>query len=275
MEISKKENFSVLLSVYFKETSDHLKSSLHSVLNQTLMPDEIVLVKDGPLTDDLDMTIQIFLQDFPELFKIVELKNNVGLGTALNEGLKVCKNDIIARMDTDDICFVDRFEKQFHYLKDNPDISVIGSNIEEFDDVPGDLNRYRKLPLHHNDLYKFAKYRNPLNHPTVFFRKEHILKVGSYLDMPLFEDYFLWIRLLKEGYQINNLPDPLLHFRVGNDMVGRRQGLGYAQKEFNFLKKAESIGFINKKELLFSLSKLPVRMLPKKVLEVFYKKVLR
>lgn len=270
------ENFSVLISVYHKEKPVHISAALDSVLNQTLLPNEIILIKDGPLTMALDSIIDDYVFRFPDLFKIVPLPDNLGLGLALNAGLSHCTNELIARMDTDDICYPTRFSKQFSYIRAHPEISVVGCSIEEFNMVPGDLKRFRKLPSEVNEIMRFSKYRNPLNHPTVFFRKEHILKVGSYSDMPLFEDYFLWTRLLKSGYQITNLPEPLLHFRTGNDMIGRRHGISYVRKEYRFLTAIKRFQFINTKEFLTAVfCKLPVRLLPKKVLEFVYKTFLR
>lgn len=269
-------SFAVLISVYFKESAVNLEHALESVINQTLVPEQIVLVKDGHLSAELNQIIELFRTRFPQVFKIVELQTNVGLGNALKTGILACEHDIIARMDSDDICCSDRFEIQHKYMLEHPYVSALGGVIEEFNIIPGDLKRFRRPPLDPMEIRRFAKRRNPLNHPTVMFRKSDILKVGSYEDFPLFEDYFLWIKLLQKGFKIYNLDRILLHFRTGNDMIGRRHGLGYLTKEFFFLTAIKNLGFLQLHEYLLQvLLKLPIRLLPKKFLLYIYKKMLR
>lgn len=268
--------FSVLLSVYFKENPVFLEKALESLFKQTLLMDEIVLVKDGVLSCELNTIIDNYVKKYPNLIKVVTLEKNVGLGKALNFGLEYCSNEIVARMDTDDICYPDRFERQIHFLKQNQEISVVGGSIQEFNERIGDLNQIRRLPFTNKELLAFSKYRNPLNHPTVMFKKSHILSVGSYQDMLFFEDYYLWVRLLKKGYMLANIQEPILHFRVGNDMIGRRKGLKYALLEMKFLKKIREIKYISNKEYIISiLTKIPLRFFPKKILKLLYKKLLR
>jgi len=268
--------FSVLMSVYFNETPENFILSFDSVVNQTVLPNEIILIKDGPLPSALNTIINNYKADFPKILKVIDLPHNVGLGKALDIGLNVCNNNLIARMDTDDICFPERFEKQLAYINIHSDVSVVGCQIEEFNLMPGDLKRYRKLPSSSPEIDSFSKYRNPVNHPTVLFRKDHVLAAGSYQHMPLFEDYYLWSRMLKLGFKINNIEEPLLYFRIGNDMVGRRNGYTYVLKELEFLIAIKNIGFINTMQFIVSLCcKLPIRMLPKRFLEFVYKSVLR
>lgn len=269
-------NFSVLLSVYFNENPLFFKAAFDSVLAQTLKPSQIILVEDGPLTAKLYELINEYLYLHSSLLKVVKLEKNMGLGAALNRGLQESTNEIVARMDTDDICYPDRFEKQLKFMVQNPQISVLGTAVQEFDLQPGDLDQFRALPTDSEKLLYFSKFRNPLNHPSVMFRKSHLLKVDSYQSMMLFEDYYLWVRLQLNGFKIANLSEPLLHFRVGNDMVGRRSGYGYLKKELAFLKEIKTLGFISNKEYLISiLCKSPLRLLPKSILTFIYKKVLR
>lgn len=268
--------FSVLISVYFRDNADHLYLSLESLFQQTLKPDEIVLVQDGPLTAELYYVIDFFVRKNEIDFQVLALSENKGLGLALHSGLQLCQYNIVARMDSDDICCVDRFEKQIPYFTHKSEISVLGSAVEEFNMEPGDLSRFRRLPLSYIDILKFSKYRNPINHPSVVFRKDHVLKVGSYLDMPLFEDYYLWIRVLMTGYKMANLHDVLLKFRIGNDMIGRRHGISYLKKEICFLNTIRAFGHLSFLEYIFSLlTKIPLRLLPKTTLELIYKKFLR
>lgn len=269
-------DFSVLLSVYIGESRKNIDLALESVFKQTLMPNQIVLVKDGPLTLELEEVIKKYEILYPNIFDVVGLDINQGLGKALNIGLKYCKFDIIARMDTDDICYLNRFEEQIQFMNSNRDISVVGCVVQEFNKEPGDLRQFRKLPLTHKDLVKFSKYRNPLSHPSVMFKKKDVLAVGSYIDMPLFEDYYLWTRLIKNGFKIANMENVLLHFRIGNDMVGRRSGFSYFKKELFFLKTLKNLKVLNKAEYIKSIVlKAPLRLLPKSLLELIYKKLLR
>ena len=268
--------FTVLLSVYYKENHIFFKESIESILCNTLKPSQVIIVKDGQLTIELENVIEFYVKNYEGIFTIVELEKNVGLGNALNIGLGYAIYDLVARMDTDDICKINRFERQVRYLEPNMNISVVGSSLDEFNKVPGDLDQARVLPENNDDLIKFAKFRNPLNHPTVMFRKKDILQVGSYMDMISFEDYYLWVRLLNKGYKIANIKESLLYFRVGNDMIGRRRGSDYVKNELKFLRTLQNIGFISKRDFLFSLiTKIPLRLLPKKVLVMIYKRILR
>ncbi len=268
--------FSVLISVYEKEKLQYLKSALQSLIDQTLAPSEIVLVQDGPLPSNLLDFINEFKTLHPLVLSTVTLKENIGLGLALKIGLETCRFELVARMDTDDICYPSRFEKQISFMEAHPHVSVVGSSIQEFNVVPGDLNQFKDPPTNFEDLKRFSKFRNPLNHPSVLFRKSHVINAGSYQHMPLFEDYFLWVRMLQLDYRVENLDEPLLHFRTGNDMIGRRHGLAYLKKEFNFLKAIKKLGFISSIEFISSISlKLPLRLLPKALLEFLYKKTLR
>lgn len=268
--------FSVLASIYYKEIPVNLDLALLSVFNQSLTPNEVVLVKDGPLTNELEEIVSKYIKLYPSIIKIIPLEVNVGLGNALNHGLKYVSNEFVARMDTDDICYFNRFETQLNFLEAHPNISVVGGIIQEFNKEPGDLKQFRKLPLSYEELVRFSKFRNPLSHPSVMFRKSAVLAVGSYQDMPLFEDYFLWVRLLLNNYKIANIDQPLLHFRIGNDMIGRRSGVSYIKKEIHFLNTLKKYRFISNKDYYTSLgTKIPLRLLPKSILLFIYKTFLR
>jgi len=269
-------HFSVLLSIYYKENSDYLDSALASLVNQTKIPSEIVIVKDGPLNNSLDEVILNYENLYPNLFKIISLQKNQGLGDALNEGLKNCTHEYIARMDSDDICVRERFDIQISFLTQNPDISVTGGFIEEFAQIPGDLKRIKKVPLSYDQIKLFAKKRNPLNHPSVMFRKSAIESLNGYERMLFFEDYYLWLKLLFLNYKIVNLDQVLLYFRTGNDMIGRRHGYKYAVHELDFALKARKQGLFSSTETVrFVLTRFPMRLIPKKMLNFIYRKIIR
>lgn len=279
MVFKESENFSVLISIYYKEVPDFFMKALDSLINQTKKPNEIVLVKDGPLTNELDQIINHYIVKFPDLFKIISLPENKGLGNALSIGILECSNEIVARMDTDDICISDRFEKQIDFLILNPDIDVVGSNVEEFNIVPGDLKRYRRMPEKGTELLKYSKFRNPLNHPTVMYRKSKVLEAGNYNgEILLFEDFSLFIRMLKNGSNFYNIQESLLNFRtgLGIEVIKRRSGFFYVKNEWKFAVLALKIKQLNYFEWLFYIStKLPLRVLPPRVILFVYNTFLR
>lgn len=223
-------DFSVLISVYKKEQPRYLQESLDSVFGQTLPPTEVVLVCDGPLTEELDEVIEHFVQQHQEM-KIVRLSQNGGLGNALREGLRHCSYEVVARMDTDDICKPERFETQIHYLEKHPEIDVVGSWIDEFIEEPSHVISTRKLPEQHDDIIVFGKKRNPINHPSVVFRRSAVEKAGSYRHFLLFEDYDLWVRMILQGAKFHNIQRSLLYFRMSRDFFFRRGGQSYLRSE--------------------------------------------
>jgi len=245
--------FSVLISVYKSEVYSNFNESLLSIYdNQILKPTEIILVKDGPLNSDLDFAIKLWQEKLPEILKVYELEVNSGLATALNFGLIRCTHDIVARMDSDDISLPNRFNEQIEFMYSNPSISVLSSCIEEFDTEMINSIGYRKLPLTHNDIYKFAKRRNPISHPVSVFKKVDVLNVGGYPIFDKAQDYALWSLMLMKGYRFSNLKQVHLKMRTGNALMNRR-GLRYLKNEYKILKYQKSIGFLNTYEYLFNL----------------------
>ena len=184
--MDKKISFSVLIPIYSKENPLFFQQALDSILNQTLLPNEIVIVKDGPLTEDLDSILEKYVSEYQNLFNIVPLEKNVGLGEALKIGIKKCKFNIIARMDSDDIARNDRFEKQIKYLKVHNDIDVLGSWISEFEENPENIISYRQLPVDHDEIHKFGQFRCPINHMTVMYKKTAVLKAGKILKIIIY-----------------------------------------------------------------------------------------
>jgi glycosyltransferase involved in cell wall biosynthesis len=267
--------FSVLLSVYYKENPLFLKQALESMWHlQTLKPDEIVVVKDGPLTEELDKVIADFAKIAPVV--IVALEKNQGLGAALNIGLTHCKYETIARMDSDDICYSHRFQKQIEFLSKNPTIDLVSSWIDEFIESTNKVISTRKLPEFHSEIQIFAKKRCPVNHPVVVFNKSAVIKAGGYQHFPLFEDYYLWARMLMSGAQFHNLQESLLYFRTNPETYKRRGGFKHAMVEIRMQFRFREIGLINLPRMLLNiLIRLTVRLFPNEVRSFFYKKYLR
>lgn len=267
--------FSVLISIYNKEIASIFKLSLDSLLMQTKLPSEIILVKDGLLTVELDKVISGYKQYCPML-KVVALKQNRGLGEALNEGLKHCSYDLVARMDADDIAKPYRFQKQIEVFTKHPEIDVCGAWIDEFQGDINNVTSIRKLPEQHKDILEYAKIRNPINHPVVMFRKSAVLAAGGYQHFPLFEDYYLWIRMLKNGAKFYNIQESLLYFRTSPDMFKRRGGWKYAIDECRFQKIMLDMDMISHKQFILNvMTRFPVRIAPNQVRSWLYKKALR
>lgn len=218
-----KHDYSVLYSVYHKESPSIMTASVDSMLAQTVLPEQIVIVKDGPLTSELDALIHNYQKAHPRLFTIVPLQENVGLGLALNAGLEACRNELIARMDTDDIAIPTRCEKQLEIFNAHPELSIVGSNVDEFYDNPNDIVSVRRVPSAYKDIITFSKRRNPFNHPSVMYRKSALLETGGYGNFRRNQDYELFVRMLNQGYLAQNSNESLLLFRANKDNLKRRK----------------------------------------------------
>ena len=225
-------------SIMEKEHPEYLYAALKSMAGQSMKPLEIVLVCDGPLTEELDAVLE--KTEFQDVLKVIRLAENVGLGAALSKGLPECTCEWVARMDSDDIAASDRCEKQMAYLQAHPEVDVLSGTIEEFQENVGTEREARDfvlstktVPRTQEEVSSYIKMRNPVNHPCVMFRKSKVLAAGGYQPCPLFEDYDLWVRMYQNGCRFANLPDTLLYMRV-NDMHRRRGGISYLKPIFHF-----------------------------------------
>ena len=237
--------YSVLMPVYHKEKPECLKQAIESIQAQTLLTDDFVLVCDGPLNDALDGVISAKQQEMGTVLNVVRLAKNGGLGNALNEGIKHCKNELIARIDSDDTAYPDRCEKQLAVFDEHPEVGICSGIVEEFTTDPNTVDAKRVPPETNVEIVEFAKKRNPFNHPCVMYRKSVVEAVGSYQDFYLLEDYYLWLRMLMADYQGYNIQEPLLHMRAGSEMYKRRAGWKYVKTQvrlFRFMRDSELIG---------------------------------
>ncbi|MDU6106811.1 MAG: glycosyltransferase [Klebsiella pneumoniae] len=260
-------SFSVLMSLYYRENPIYLNECLNSLNNQTLPADEIVIVYDGPVGEELEKVVNKWERILP--IKKVILSENVGLGCALNEGMKFCSNEYIARMDTDDICFERRFERQFDILRSDPKIDLLGTAIIEIDD---DSNtRLKILPTKSDEIKKFVKLKNPFNHMSVVFKKTSVLEVGGYKHHLYMEDYNLWLRMLANNKICLNISDVLLKVRVGKNMLQRRKGINYIKSEYILYRLKNKLN-IASPLLNFGLFSFRVimRIIPTKLLALAY-----
>lgn len=240
--------FSVLMSIYIKEKPEYVEECFQSLLQQTVLADEWVIVEDGPLTNEMYGLLETYEEKHPNLIKRVPLKVNKGLGLALRAGLAACTNELVARMDTDDIARKDRFERQLAIFKHNPAIDVCGSHIIEFDNSIENVLATRKVPLTHDEIVKYQKMRSAFNHMTVMFKKSAVLKAGNYEHCPLMEDDMLWVRMILSGAKCMNIDDYLVYARTGLAMIGRRGGWSYFLKYKHGKDMILETGFIGLRE---------------------------
>jgi len=269
-------NFSVLIAVYQKDKSEYLDLSLSSIINQSIPPTEIILVKDGPIPTDLDRIIEQWRSRFNGEFKIISLDTNRGLGEALGIGLNACTNEIVARMDADDICELNRFEIQMDYLRKNSEIDVLSSCVAEFDFDHTKIGRYRKVPLSPGKIKVMAKFRNPINHMSVIFKKSSVISAGNYHHCLWFEDYYLWARMMIKGYRFANLSEPLVRVRANSGMFRRRGGIKYFQQEIRVQREFLKMGFISWPIYLFNcIFRGIVRLIPNNIRSLAYRALLR
>lgn len=269
-------NYSVLMSVYYKENPKWLEESIKSMINQTIITNDFVIVKDGKLTKELDEIISEYLKKYPDIFHIIELENNIGLGPALAIGLKECKNELIARMDSDDISDKYRCEKQINKFKEDEKLDIIGSNIAEFIDNIKNIQAYRILPEEDEEIKKFAKRRNPFGHPSIMFRKSRVIEAGNYRSYYLCEDYDLWVRMIMNNAKCYNFQDNLVYMRIGKDFYKRRGGIKYLKSILKFKKEQYKKGFYSSKDFMISsCASIFVCLMPNKVRDYLYRKILR
>ena len=236
-------NYSVLMSVYKNEKVDFFNQAIESLLNQTVPPEQIVLVRDGAVYEELQSAIDKYVDERPDLFTYLPLEVNGGLGDALRHGVPYCRNELIGRMDTDDISLPDRFEKQLAFLVSNPDVDIVGGNISEFINSPDEIVDYRIVPETHVEIAQYLKSRAPFNHVTVMFKKTAVEKAGSYEGFYCFEDWYLWAKMYLSGAKFANLNTVLVNVRV-LDMANRRGGMKYYRSCVKLLKFMKSNGII-------------------------------
>lgn len=265
--------FSVLMTVYIKDNPIYLYKALLSIIKQTLMPTEIVIVKDGEITDNLSKVLEKIKTKHNNI-KIISLKENKGQSEALNEGLLNCSYDLVGRMDSDDISVKNRFELQINAFKEDSSIDAVSGTTEDFSSAGMKYGK-RILPKQGEELYKFAKKRSPLNHGAVMYKKQKVLEVGGYKKFIQVQDYILWIDMLSNGCIFYNLEDALLKVRV-DDKYSRKGTSNYIKEEIFLQKYIYKKGIINKFELCINLlTKIGVRIFPRKLLFFIYKKFLR
>ncbi len=270
------ENYSVLMSVYNKVNPEFFEISIKSMLDQTVVTNDFVIVCDGPLTPELDRILDDYQAEHPEIFNILRLPNNVGVGAATNEGLAVCKNELVAKMDADDISIPERCEIQINKFASNPDLCVLGGYIEEFDNDPNKAFAIRSVPTNNEDIRHFARRRQPFNNVTVMYKRSKVLSVGGYRSLRRCEDYDMYLRLLHNGYYSENLSDVLVKVRVDKRANMRRASfstlIGCVKSRWN----AFRIGYSSFFDFLYCcIGELVILFCPGKIQQLIYSRFLR
>ena len=270
------KKYSVLMSLYKKEKAEYLRLALDSMINQTVRPDEIILVEDGALTPELYAVVNEYQANYKDLLHVVVNENNLGLGLALNVGIRECRNELVARMDTDDVSKPHRCQMQLRRFEEKPELSIVGSHIDEFVGSVSNVVSSRKVPTSTKEIYEFAKRRSAFNHPAVMYRKSKVLEQGGYADLKRNQDVDLFGRMLYAGCKAENIDEALLWFRCSDELAKRRKSWentrSYIAVIRNFWKMGYSSFFVYVK---VAVAQTSMYLMPIKVQNLIYKKLLR
>lgn len=270
------DKYSVLMSLYIKEKPEYLRAAIESMLAQTVQPDEIVIVKDGPLTAELEDVLAQYEVAYPELFHIVPSAVNIGLGKALNLGLNACRNELVARMDTDDISKPERCEKQLKVFAEKPELSIVGTFVDEFYSSPDQVVSVRAVPEKHEDIYNFAKRRTAFTHPAVMYRKSKVLEFGGYSDLRRNQDVDLFGRMLFGGCKAENIGESLLYFRSDDALAKRRKSWENSKSYIGTIKRFWKMGYASFTDYaIIAVAQTVMFLLPVKLQHWVYKTFLR
>ncbi len=221
--------FSVLMSVYNKEKPTYLEEALESLFKQTIVPNQVVLVQDGPLSTELQLIVNKWADSHEEI-DVFPIAENGGLSAALRYGLSKCRNELVFRMDSDDVCYPNRFEEMLRLFEKNPELEVAGTFATSIDGN-GNQGKLMTVPTTEEDIYRKV-WACPFIHPTVCFRKSSLMKIGSYSENPgpRQDDYELWFRVVTARLKCKNLAKPLLYYRFTSGNVARNNvSVGWAR----------------------------------------------
>ena len=269
--------FSFLISVYKNEKKIFFDEALDSIFKQTFPAKQVVLVCDGPLNEELESIIKKYEAKFKSIsikFDVLRIEVNQGLGNALKNGSVLCTEKYIVRMDSDDISRLERLEMTKNFITNNPGYAVYGAQIQEFNSVVCDIERYRLVPHKHENILRFSKMRNPMNHVTVCIDSDALMRINGYESVIYHEDYYLWIKFITFKFKLINSSDVWVDVRIGNDLVGRRKGISYLKYEIDFIGKCMKLRYFNVSDSMkYLLPRLIVRLMPNCFLKGFYEKL--
>ena len=270
------EDYSVLMSVYKNDKPEYLRLAVESMLSQTKVPEQYVIVIDGPIPEGVKEVIDFYKAKYSKLFTVVSLTKNGGLGNALNHGIKACRNELIARMDADDISKPDRCEKQLALFNENPRLDIVGTQIDEFIDTTDNVVSRRQVPLTNEDILTFSRRRSPFNHPTVMYKKSTLDRVGGYMTYGRKEDLDLFVRMMNSGCYAANLPEALLWYRTGRDNLKRRKTWTNCKENIEVMWKFYRKGYCKTTDIIYVVvGQTAMFLLPERVAELAVEKFLR
>ncbi len=272
------EKYSVLMSIYHKDSPNELKLSIDSMLNQTIPCDQFVLVEDGPIGEDLSDVVDAYEKKYSGLFNVIKLKENSGLGKALDAGLNECRNDLVARMDADDISLPTRCEKLLNLFENNPILALAGTNIDEFYDDPKNIVSSRVVPSDYESIVKFIRRRSPFNHPTVMFKKSEVVRCGGYGKMRRKQDLDLFSRMINMNCYALNINESLLLFRSNEGNFKRRKSWEYCKSYIDVEKENYKRGYCSLWDLIVvTVGQMIIHFAPmwlmKKISDTYLRKV--
>lgn len=266
------EEYSVLMSLYVKEKPEYLRLAIDSMLNQTVKPNEIVIVEDGPLNDAL----YAVLEEYGDKITRVRNERNIGLGLALNVGLKACRHELVARMDTDDISKPNRCEKQLKRFEERPELTIVGAWVDEFTTSTEQVVSTRAVPTDSDAIYRFAKKRSAFNHPVVMYRKSKVLEQGGYADLRRNQDVDLFGRMLYAGNKAENIGEALLWFRSNDDLAKRRKSWENTWSYIDTIRRFWKMGYSSFADFaMIAVAQTGMYLMPVKLQHWVYKKFLR
>ena len=271
------ETYSVLMAVWRKDQPEYLRQSIRSMMEQTIRPDEMIIVEDGPLSRPLYEVLKECRQTYDSVtIKTIRLKKNKGLGQALNTGLRHCSNELVARMDADDIALPVRCEKQLACFARNHNLAVAGTQICEFVNNPGEFIPSRIVPVSQEEILKFARRRSPFNHPTVMYKKSKVLACGGYGTAKRKEDLELFLTMLYQGYETENTKEALLFYRADADNLKRRKEWKNCWEYIRIIYKFYQLGFSSFWDFIYVLcGQTAMHFLPQKLTHALNRKFLR
>ncbi len=270
------EKYSVLMSLYIKEKPEYMRLAIQSMVDQTVQPDEIIIVKDGQITDELQVVLDEYQSKYPTLFNIVGYEENRGLGLALNYGLEHSRNELVARMDTDDIAKPNRCEKQLKLFEENSELAIVGAYVDEFYSTPDEVVSVRAVPTTHEAIYEFAKRRSAFNHPAVMYKKSAVLGVGGYGDLRRNQDVDLFGRMLFSGCKAANIGESLLWFRSNDALAKRRKSWENTKSYIDTIKKFWKMGYSSFGDyMMIAVAQTGMFLCPARMQHWIYKKFLR
>jgi glycosyltransferase involved in cell wall biosynthesis len=222
---------SVVMTTYEGDDPQELQECFISLNNQIRKPDELIIVRDRKLPSELTTQIKDFEERSEFSVRDVSVEER-GRGHARGIGVKKAESELVAIIDADDIACPNRLKRQLEYFESNPSTDAVGGYIGEFSDDPDDIETVREVPTTPDQIRSMARFRCPLNHPAVMFRRSAVLEVGNYRPLRSIQDYDLWMRMLASGYRLSNIPNILVKCKAGERLFQRRGGIDYLKIEF-------------------------------------------